>query len=69
MDNSKQVVSVNGIQNRIFTIRGVQVVIDRDLAELYHVENKRLNEQVRRNIERFPIGFRFQLSLSIKLCK
>ncbi|MBT4291122.1 ORF6N domain-containing protein [bacterium] len=61
MDNSKQVVSVNGIQNRIFTIRGVQVVIDRDLAELYHVENKRLNEQVRRNIERFPIGFRFQL--------
>lgn len=52
------------IENRIFSIRGFQVMIDRDLAELYGVEVKRLNEQVRRNIERFPDFFRFQLSNS-----
>ena len=50
------------IKSRIFTIRGVQVILDRDLAELYGVETRRLNEQVRRNIERFPDGFMFQLS-------
>lgn len=50
------------IENKIFTIRGVQVMIDRDLAELYGVEPKRLGEQVRRNIERFPQEFRFQLT-------
>lgn len=44
------------------TLRNKQVMIDRDLAELYGVETKRLNEQVRRNIERFPENFRFQLS-------
>ena len=50
------------IEDRIFTIRGVQVMIDRDLAEIYGVETKRLNEQVKRNIERFPERFMFQLS-------
>lgn len=50
------------IQNRIFTIRNVQVMIDRDLAELYGVETKVLNQAVKRNIERFPDSFRFQLS-------
>lgn len=50
------------IENRIFSIRGFQVMIDRDLAELYKVEVKRLNEQVKRNIGRFPETFRFQLS-------
>jgi len=50
------------IKNRIFEFRGKQVMIDRDLAELYQVETKRLNEQVKRNIERFPEDFRFQLS-------
>ena len=50
------------IENRILTLRGKQVMIDRDLAELYGVETKRLNEQVRRNVERFPEHFRFQLS-------
>jgi phage regulator Rha-like protein len=48
--------------NSIFTIRGCQVMIDRDLADLYRVEVKRINEQVKRNIERFPEYFRFQLS-------
>ena len=50
------------IENKIFTIRGMQVMVDRDLAELYGVEPKRLGEQVKRNIERFPSEFRFQLS-------
>ena len=50
------------IENRIFTIRGKKVMIDRDLAQLYGVELKRLNEAVKRNIKRFPINFMFQLS-------
>lgn len=50
------------IEQKIFTIRCVQVMIDRDLAQLYGVEPKRLGEQVRRNIERFPDTFRFQLT-------
>ena len=50
------------IENRIFTIRGQKVMLDRDLAELYGVEVKRLNEAVRRNIERFPFDFMFQLN-------
>ncbi len=52
------------IKSRIFTIRGVQVMLDRDLASLYGVETKRLNEQVRRNAERFPVNFMFSLSPS-----
>ncbi len=50
------------IENKIFAIRGQKVMIDRDLAELYEVETKRLNEAVKRNIERFPSDFMFQLS-------
>ncbi len=50
------------IKSKIHTIRGVQVMLDGDLAELYNVPVKRLNEQVKRNIERFPEYFMFQLS-------
>ena len=50
------------IKSRILTIRGVQVMLDRDLAILYGVEVKQLNRQVKRNIERFPQDFMFQLS-------
>ena len=46
----------------IFSFRGLQIMIDRDLAELYGVPAKRLNEQVKRNINRFPENFRFQLT-------
>lgn len=49
------------IENRIFSIRGIQVMIDRDLAEMYELETKVLNQAVKRNIERFPTRFRFQL--------
>ena len=51
------------IASKIVVFRDVQVMIDRDLAELYGVETKRLKEQVNRNIERFPEQFMFQLSL------
>ncbi|MFV0500645.1 MAG: ORF6N domain-containing protein [Bacteroidales bacterium] len=50
------------IESRIFEIRNLQVMIDSDLAELYGVETRRINEQVRRNIERFPETFCFKLS-------
>ncbi|GMQ27461.1 ORF6N domain-containing protein [Algoriphagus confluentis] len=50
------------IENRIFSIRGVQVMIDRDLAELYGVETKVLNQAVKRNLDRFPEEFRFQIN-------
>lgn len=59
-------IPIENLQKMIFTIRGVQVMIDRDLAELYQVENKRLNEQVKRNSSRFPETFRFQLTDSEK---
>ena len=55
-------VVADSIRSRILTIRGVQVMLDRDLAELYGVPTKRLNEQVKRNAERFPAAFMFTLA-------
>ena len=52
------------IKHRIYEVRGMRVMLDRDLAELYGVETKRLNEAVRRNIERFPEDFMFKLNKS-----
>jgi hypothetical protein len=54
------------IENRIFSFRGIQIMIDRDLAEMYGVETKVLNQSVKRNIERFPDAFRFQMSINEK---
>lgn len=56
----------NNIESKILSLRGKQVMIDRDLADLYGVETKRLNEQVKRNIERFPAEFCFQLTATEK---
>lgn len=53
---------LTAIQSLIYVIRGQKVMIDRDLAELYGVPTKRLNEAVKRNIERFPDDFMFQLT-------
>lgn len=64
--NKALILSRKKIEQRIFTFRGVQVMIDWDLAEIYHIEVKRLNEQVKRNSERFPKTFRFQLNTSEK---
>jgi hypothetical protein len=50
------------IQNKIYEIRGVRVMLDRDLAEMYQIETRVLNQAVKRNIERFPDDFMFQLT-------
>ncbi len=61
MEN-KPVISPMEIKNLIYTIRGKQVMLDSDLAILYQVETKNLNKAVKRNIERFPVSFCFQLT-------
>ena len=50
------------IQQYILLLRGSQVIVDRDLAKLYNVDTKVLNQAVKRNIDRFPEEFRFQLN-------
>ena len=62
MGRSKALVKVGKIQQRILLIRGEKVIIDADLAEVYGVPTRRLNEQVRRNGDRFPSDFMFQLT-------
>lgn len=57
-----EIVPVQSIVNKIYHFRGVNVMLDRDLAELYGVETKRLKEQVKRNIDRFPDDFMFELT-------
>jgi len=59
---SSELISTDAIEQRIFIIRGQKVMIDRDLADLYGVETKYLNRQVKRNRERFPKEFMFPLS-------
>lgn len=53
---------LNNIQNKIYQVRGVRVMLDFDLAELYQVETKVLKQTVRRNLDRFPEDFMFELS-------
>jgi hypothetical protein len=66
MSSSKAIVKAGKIQQRILLIRGVKVIIDADLAEVYGVPTRRLNEQVKRNRERFPEDFMFQLTADEK---
>ncbi len=61
MANKNKILS-NVIESRIFSIRNIQVMLDYHLAALYDVETKRINEQVKRNIRRFPTNFMFQLT-------
>lgn len=62
MTDKPVLIDKQDIENRIFTIRDVQVMVDRDLAALYQVETGVLNQAVKRNNERFPVEFRFQMS-------
>jgi hypothetical protein len=62
MARASSVISVERIASRIFLIRGEKVMLDSDLAELYHVETKNLNKAVKRNSRRFPEDFMFQLT-------
>ena len=62
LDTKESIISNEIIKTKIHKIRDLQVMLDSDLAELYGVQTKRLNEQVKRNIERFPERFRFQIT-------
>ncbi len=62
MKDQELVLPVEVVERRIYLIRGQKVMLDSDLADLYEVSVKRLNEQVRRNHERFPSDFMFQLT-------
>lgn len=62
----KTLIPVETIEKKILLIRGEKVMLDADLAELYGVRTKRLNEQVKRNTERFPEDFIFQLTAEEK---
>ncbi len=64
MEQNSTIIQKDNIKNKIYTIRGIQVMLDSDLADLYQVNVKRLNEQVRRNFERFPEKFMFKLTPS-----
>src|SRR5674476_1155673 len=66
MLNKTGLITQTIIENRIFTIRGTQVMIDNDLAELYDVDTKVLNQAVKRNISRFPEMFCFRLTIQEK---
>ncbi len=67
MSDENKLTTVGNIKNMIFSFHGLQVMIDRDLAELYGVGTKVLNQAVKRNIERFPDDFRFQLADNEKI--
>ncbi|MGQ9647335.1 MAG: ORF6N domain-containing protein [Thermodesulfobacteriota bacterium] len=61
-DRKEEALITKDVESLIITIRDQKVIIDRDLAEVYGVETRRLNEQVTRNPERFPEDFVFQLT-------
>ena len=60
--NNQLIVSNDELGSKIYTIRGLQVMLDRDLAEWYGVETKQINKAVKRNMGRFPKIFMFQLT-------
>jgi len=62
MDKGQTTISENLVASKIYFIRDKRVMLDKDLAELYEVETKVLNQAVRRNIERFPEAFLFQIT-------
>ncbi len=62
MEDRTAILTVESIRNSVYRIRGHQVMLDSDLADIYGYEVKRLNEQVKRNISRFPEDFMFQLT-------
>ena len=58
----KDIIPTEIIMNQIYVIRGIKVMLDRDLAKLYEVETKALKQAVKRNIKRFPEDFMFELT-------
>lgn len=66
MEKTNQILNNIALDDKIFIIRGIQVMIDKDLAELYQVETWALNQAVKRNIEKFPSDLMFELTESEK---
>lgn len=64
MEETKELITTDDIRSKVYIIRGQQVMLDKDLAEIYGYEVKKLNQQVKRNIERFSEDFMFRLSNS-----
>ncbi|MBP7783665.1 MAG: ORF6N domain-containing protein [Aliarcobacter sp.] len=64
MEKTNQILNNIALDDKIFIIRGIQVMIDKDLAELYQVETRALNQAVKRNIEKFPSDLMFELTES-----
>ena len=64
MKKTNQILNNIALDDKIFIIRGIQVMIDKDLAELYQVETRALNQAVKRNIEKFPSDLMFELTES-----
>lgn len=64
MNENIGLIESEDIQNLIYTIRGKQVMLDSDVAMLYHYETKEINKAANRNLERFPEDFRFRLTVS-----
>ena len=62
MDNKHLIIPDEMIERSILQLRGQKIMLDADLAALYGVTTKRLNEQVKRNLNRFPLDFMFQLT-------
>ncbi|RMG76647.1 MAG: ORF6N domain-containing protein [Bacteroidetes bacterium] len=60
--NAKSVIEIKNIEQKIYTIRGIQIMLDRDLAEFYQTETRTLKQAVKRNIDRFPSDFMFELT-------
>ena len=66
MENELQIIGTKEVETRVIELRGQKVLLDTDVADLYGVETKRINEAVRRNPEKFPEYFFFQLQVSEK---
>lgn len=64
MEKTNQILNNIALDDKIFIIRGIQVMIDKDLAELYQVETRALNQAVKRNKEKFPSDLMFELTES-----
>ena len=64
MEGTKELITTDAIRSKVYILRGQQVMLDQDLAEIYGYQVKNLNQQVKRNLTRFPEDFMFQLSNS-----
>ena len=62
MEGTKELITTDAIRSKVYILRGQQVMLDQDLAEIYGYQVKNLNQQVKRNLTRFPEDFMFQMT-------